>query len=97
MTYVLCALEASHVVRGQIEKVCVRDYPTIPWVLYIMVMFKRYGQLLSKTPSLSEKEYATSFSTGTFISYYIIPLFSYAISDIRRCPAPPPRILDPQN
>lgn len=31
------------------------DYPTIPWILYIMVMFKRYGQLLLKMPTLSEE------------------------------------------
>lgn len=31
------------------------DQPTVPWILYIMVMFKRYGQLLLKMPSLLKK------------------------------------------
>lgn len=79
-----------------------KDYPTIPWILYIMVMFKRYGQLLLKMPSLSEESTLyhlprelSSFVIFFFIYFFISPLYLlfFLSSSSRHCRV----TLDPQN
>lgn len=54
-----------------------------------MVMFKRYGQLLLKMPSLFEESTLYHFPRETFVVYYIVSLFLRYM----RCY----RIRDPQN
>lgn len=54
------------------------DYPTIPWILYIMVMFKRYSQLLLKMPTLSEEStlYSVIFHENFYHFLYSLLIFS---------------------